>query len=88
MAIMEDTTKEYILPFKIYECLKWIGLIACPATATFLGVVGPAWHVSLEPWVITINATGLLIGSLLGYSQKTAMDVSNQKEGTNVTKDS
>ncbi len=39
---MEDTTKEYILPFKIYECLKWIGLIACPATATFLGVVGPA----------------------------------------------
>ena len=46
---MEDTTKEYILPFKAYECLKWIGLIACPAIATFLGVVGPAWHVSLEP---------------------------------------
>lgn len=85
---MEDTTKEYILPFKIYEYLKWIGLIACPATATFLGVVGPAWHVSLEPWVITINATGLLIGSLLGYSQKTAMDVSSKKEGNNVSENS
>jgi hypothetical protein len=39
---MEDTTKEYILPYKMYEYLKWVGLIACPAIATFLGVVGPA----------------------------------------------
>ena len=85
---MEDTTKEYILPFKAYECLKWIGLIACPAIATFLGVVGPAWHVSLEPWVITINATGLLIGSLLGYSQKTATDISVKKEGKDVSENS
>ena len=85
---MEDTTKEYIIPFKVYEYLKWVGLIACPAMATFVGVVGQAWHVSLEPWVITINATGILIGSLLGYSQKTATDVNVQKEGTNVTKDS
>lgn len=85
---MEDTTKEYMLPYQIYEYLKWVGLIACPAVATFLGVVGPAWRVSLEPWVITINATGLLIGSLLGYSQKTAIDVSDKKEGNNVIKNS
>ena len=39
---MEDKTKEYMIPFKIYEYLKWVGLIACPAIATFLGVVGPA----------------------------------------------
>ena len=46
---MEDTTKEYIIPFKIYGYLKWVGLIACPAIATFLGVIGPAWHVTLDP---------------------------------------
>lgn len=85
---MEDITKEYIIPFKTYNYLKWIGLIACPAIATFLGVIGPAWHVSLEPWVTTINATGLLIGGLLGYSQGTAMDVSNKKEGKNVIENS
>lgn len=46
---MEDTSKDYIIPFEIYSYLKWIGLIACPAIATFLGVIGPAWHVSLDP---------------------------------------
>lgn len=78
---MEDTTKKYLIPFKTYEYLKWLGLIACPAIATFLGVIGPAWHVSLEPWVVTINAAGLLIGGLLGYSQGTATDVDNEKRG-------
>lgn len=37
---MEDKTKNYIIPFEIYGCLKWISLIACPAMATFLGVIG------------------------------------------------
>lgn len=86
--MLEDTTKEYMIPFKTYGYLKWIGLIACPAIATFLGVVGPAWHISLEPWVTTINATGLLIGALLGYSQGTATDVKNEKEGDHVSKNS
>lgn len=46
---MEDTSRVYIFPFKIYSYLKWIGLIACPALATFLSVIGPAWSVSLDP---------------------------------------
>lgn len=46
---MEDTSRIYIFPFKLYSCLKWIGLIACPALATFLSVIGPAWRVSLDP---------------------------------------
>ena len=88
VVIMEDTTKEYIIPFETYAYLKWVGLIACPAVATFLGVVGPAWHISLDSWVTTINATGLLIGALLGYSQGTAIDVNIKKEGNNVVKNS
>lgn len=39
---MEDTTNIYFIPFKTYTLLKWMGLIACPAFATFLGVIGPA----------------------------------------------
>lgn len=74
---MEDKSKNYIIPFEVYSYLKWIGLIACPAIATFLGVIGPAWHISLDPWVVTVNALGLLIGSLLGYSQGSAVTVNN-----------
>ena len=86
---MEDKTKNYIIPFKAYSYLKWIGLIACPAIATFLGVIGPAWHITLEPWVTTVNASGLLIGSLLGYSQGSAVNVSIEKEDKeNVLKNS
>jgi hypothetical protein len=54
-----------------------MGLIACPAFATFLGVLGPTWKLSgyTEPWVTTINAFGLFIGALLGYSQGTATPI-------------
>ena len=34
---------EYKLPDKLYNVLKWLGLIACPAIATFYGVVAPLW---------------------------------------------
>lgn len=83
---MEDTKNTYIIPFKTYTFLKWMGLIACPAFATFLGVIGPAWRwMGYEPWVTTINASGLLIGALLGYSQSSATSVQNQlKEVANV----
>lgn len=83
---MEDTTNIYFIPFKTYTLLKWMGLIACPAFATFLGVIGPAWHwMGYEPWVTTINASGLLIGALLGYSQSSATSTQNElKEVANV----
>lgn len=64
---------EYKLPDKLYNRLKWLGLIACPALATFYGVVGPMWGwPAPESVVTTINATGVLIGALIGYSAITA----------------
>ena len=39
--------KEYLIPDKPYKVLKWGGLIALPATAAFVGTVGPAWGLSL-----------------------------------------
>lgn len=32
--------KQYKIPDAAYKALKWAGLIACPAIATFVGVVG------------------------------------------------
>lgn len=64
---------KYLLPENIYQTLKWVGLVACPALATFVGVVGPVWGMpSVDAVVTTINATGLCIGALIGVSQFTA----------------
>jgi len=65
----------YFLPSNIYSILKWLGLIACPALATFVGVVGPVWGMPyVDATVTTINATGLLIGALIGASAITAKE--------------
>ena len=65
----------YKLPNKWYDVLKWVGLIACPALATFYGVVAPLWGwPSPENVVTTINAVGVLIGALIGYSALTATE--------------
>ena len=34
---------KYLLPDKAYKALKWVALIALPALAVFVHVVGPAW---------------------------------------------
>lgn len=65
----------YFLPSNIYSILKWLGLIACPALATFVGVVGPVWGMPyVDATVTTINALGLLIGALIGASAITAKE--------------
>ena len=66
---------QYKLPDGLYNWLKWLGLIACPALATFYGVCAPLWGwPAPESVVTTINAVGVLIGALIGYSAITAKD--------------
>lgn len=65
----------YIIPENVYTILKWAGLVACPAIAVFVGALGQAWGMDAglqNAVVTTINATGVLIGALLGISQGTA----------------
>ena len=63
----------YKLPNEWYDVLKWVGLVACPALAVFYGVVAPLWGwPAPENIVTTINAVGVLIGALIGYSAITA----------------
>ena len=67
---------QYILPDGIYDVLKWVGLIACPALAVFYGVCAPAWGwPEPDAVVLTLNALGVLIGTLIGVSHVTAREV-------------
>lgn len=64
----------YLMPSKIYDVLKWVGLILCPALATLVGAVGPAWGMPhVDSIVLTINAVGTFIGACIGVSHVSAM---------------
>lgn len=64
----------YIMPSRMYDVLKWVGLILMPALATLIGAVGPAWGMpKVDAIVLTINAVGLFIGTCIGASQVSAM---------------
>lgn len=63
----------YLLSEKVYIYLKWGGLIALPAIAVFISVVGKVWNwPNVDAWVTTINAAGVLIGTLIGVSSASA----------------
>lgn len=64
---------EYLLPNEVYDIIKWVGLIVCPALAAFIGAVGPAWGMAnVDAIVLTINALGVLIGAVIGASALSA----------------
>ena len=65
----------YLLPDKIYDVLKWVGLILLPALAALVGAVGPAWGMPhVDAVVLTINAVGTFIGAIIGASHVSAMN--------------
>lgn len=66
---------QYFLPDRLYDLLKWVGLVACPALAVFYATIAPAWGLPYpDQIVLTINAAGVLIGVLIGASQLTAKE--------------
>ena len=73
--------KEYIIPNEAYQVLKWLGLIALPAIAAFVGAVFPAWGIpNADAVVLTLNATGVLIGALIGVSAATSKHIGEGEE--------
>lgn len=57
------------LPDAVYDVLKWIGLIALPAVAWFIGRIAPVWGIpNADAIVTTLNASGTLVGVLIGVS--------------------
>lgn len=78
---MAEEMKEYFINDKLYHGLKWAGLIACPAVATFIGAVFPAWGIpNADAIVLTLNAAGVLIGALIGVSAATSKQVTEGDE--------
>lgn len=63
----------YKLPDGWYDVLKWVGLALLPALGVLVATVGKAWGIPyVEQIVTTIDALGVFIGALIGYSQLTA----------------
>lgn len=65
----EKNVPDWLIPNRVYDVLKWVGPIACPALAVFVQAVGPAWgFADTSAVVLTLNAAGALIGVLIGAS--------------------
>lgn len=64
-----DIVPDWLIPSRVYDILKWLGLIVLPALALFVGTVGPAWGwTHVDAIVTTLNALGILAGALIGVS--------------------
>ena len=75
--------KHYFLPEQAYVALKWLGLIALPAIAVFVGTVGQAWGMDAilqNAIVTTLNAAGVLVGVLIGASQATSKPTEGEND--------
>ena len=59
----------WLLPDRAYDVLKWVGLIVCPALATFMLTLGQVWGIPCASEIAaTTVAAGALIGALIGVS--------------------
>lgn len=57
------------LPDKVYNVLKWVGLIVLPAIGTCYRVIAGAWGLPYSDAVATtLDALGTLIGAIIGVS--------------------
>ncbi|PKY77686.1 holin [Bifidobacterium longum] len=64
-----DIVPDWLIPSRVYDILKWLGLIVLPALALFVGTVGLAWGwTHVDAIVTTFNALGILVGALIGVS--------------------
>ena len=65
----ETRPPEWLLPDKVYDVLKWIGLIVCPALATLTLTVGNAVGIPCTAEIATcITAAGTFVGAIIGAS--------------------
>lgn len=64
----------YILPGKVYDILKWVGLIVLPGLATLVQTVGSAVGFGYADVAATIiTAVGTFIGAIIGASAAKAV---------------
>lgn len=65
----EATVPDWLIPNKVYDLLKWVGLVVLPALAVFTGTVGLAWGMPhMDEIVTTLNVLAFLDGMLIGVN--------------------
>jgi Na+/glutamate symporter len=61
-----------VLNDKVYDVLKWIGLIVLPAIATLVKAVFPVWNLPYADAIATTcTSLGVFVGAIIGVSQAT-----------------
>lgn len=69
MVDNENKPPQWLLPDKAHDVMKWIGLIVCPALATFMLTVGNSIGIPYTAEIATcITAAGTFIGAIIGAS--------------------
>lgn len=60
----------WLIPDRAYDVLKWVGLVVCPALATFMLTLGQVWGIPCaSEAAATTVAVGTLVGALIGASE-------------------
>lgn len=69
----ENNVPNWLIPNKVYDVLKWVGLIVLPAIATATLTIGNmvGWP-SAGIAAAIITAVGTLVGTCIGISSATA----------------
>lgn len=72
---------------KVYDILKWVCLIACPAAITLILVVSTIWNIPCATQIVgTIGAVQTFIGACIGISSKNYTDGTVSVEDIDDTK--
>lgn len=66
----DEATPSWLLPDKVYDLLKWLGLVVCPAAATLTLCIGNALGATAESATAAtiITGVGTFIGAIIGVS--------------------
>lgn len=68
---MGENVPDWLIPNKVYDVLKWIGLVIFPALAVCFGTIAPACGLDAgisNTVVLALNAVGTCIGTVIGVS--------------------
>lgn len=65
--------RDYMLPERAYQLLKWLAMLGLPALSTLVLACGGIWGIGwAQPVAATITAVGAFVGALIGVSTGTS----------------
>lgn len=65
-----DGVPDWLIPSRLYDVLKWLGLIVLPALAVLVKALGPVWGFGelADQIATSVTAVGLFLGVVIGAS--------------------